>query len=62
MGDASFGLKPGELKELKIKVSVPKNAEAGKRYEELIFLKDETGAFEFIRVRIALRAAVKNKP
>ncbi|MCY3022070.1 MAG: hypothetical protein NTW87_23910 [Planctomycetota bacterium] len=58
----SFALKPGETKELKIKVSVPKNAEPGKRYEELLFLKDEAGGVDFLRVRTEIPAAAKDKP
>lgn len=59
--DSSFSLKPGKKKELKVKVAVPKNAEQGKTYENLLFLKDGSAGFEFVRVRTAVSAAAKDK-
>jgi len=59
--DASFSLKPGKKKDLKIKVAVPKNAEQGKTYENLLFLKEESAGVEFVRVRTAISAAARDK-
>jgi len=59
--DSTLSLKPGKKKELKVKVAVPKNAEQGKTYENLLFLKDEAAGFEFVRVRTTISAAARDK-
>lgn len=49
--DMSFTLKPNEVKELTVNVAVGKKALPQKRYEELLFLQDETGHVQFLRLR-----------
>ena len=56
-GDQSFTLKPGEVKDLKLSVSVSKTAVPGKLYEELVFLQDEKKNINFLRLRTELLAA-----
>lgn len=61
--DASFTLKPGEIKELRLMVKVAANAAPGKMYEELVFLQDEKGHNEFLRLRTELAPpATAGKP
>jgi hypothetical protein len=55
---ATFALKPGEVKDLELTVAISKDAERGKKYEELVFLKDESGHIDFIRVRVEIAAKI----
>jgi hypothetical protein len=61
--DKTFTLKPGEVKELKLTVKVAATAQPGKRYEELVFLQDDKGHVDFIRLRteVASPAAATTK-
>jgi len=49
--DPAIELKAGETKELTLKLTVPSTATPGKSYEELIFLQDDKGLVNFLRVR-----------
>ena len=44
-------LKAGETKEFTIKLTIPKDARPGGNFEELLFLQDEKGLVNFLRVR-----------
>jgi hypothetical protein len=54
--DMAFTLKPGEVKDLTVNVAVGKKALPQKRYEELLFLQDETGHVQFLRLRTEIVA------
>ena len=57
-----FMVKSGKNQEVKLEVKVPKKADVGKCYEELLFLKDEKDAFQFVRVRVDISETGKDKP
>jgi hypothetical protein len=59
--DKNFTLKPGEVKELTVMEKVSKNAEPGKRYEDLLFIQDEKGGANFIRLRTELPPVTASK-
>lgn len=46
-----FAIKPGAFHQIDLKVSIPENVIRGKKYEELLIIKDEKGHSEFVRVR-----------
>lgn len=48
---STFSVKPGEFRQLNLKVSVPASVKAGAKYEELILLEDDKGKIEFVRAR-----------
>jgi len=47
-------LAPGETKEVALKVKVPATAQAGKIFEELLFLENEKKELEFVRIRTSV--------
>lgn len=47
-------LAPGEVKEVSLKIKVPATAQAGKVFEELLFLENEKKELEFVRIRTAV--------
>jgi hypothetical protein len=49
--ETTFTLQPRKVYELTIGVQVPKNVTPAKSYEELVFLQDETGHVDFLRLR-----------
>jgi hypothetical protein len=49
--DKTFTLKAGETKVLSVMTTVGKDAKAGKFYEELLFLQDDKGGVNFVRLR-----------
>lgn len=49
--DKTFTLKAGETKEVPVMVTVGKDAKASKLYEELMFIQDEKGSVNFVRLR-----------
>jgi hypothetical protein len=52
--DKTFTLKSGDTKEVRVMVNVGATAVPGKMYEELVFIQDEKGHNEFIRLRTEL--------
>jgi hypothetical protein len=61
LDEKSFALKPGQTKDLVFNVTLGK-VEAGKRYEELLFVQDEKGATQFARIRTAVAGDQAKKP
>jgi hypothetical protein len=49
--ETTFTIKPRKVYELSIGVQVPANVTPAKGYEELVFLQDETGHVDFLRLR-----------
>jgi hypothetical protein len=52
-----FTLKAGETRELKLSITIPKNAAAEKLYEQIVFLKDDTERYDFVRLRMRIAKA-----
>ena len=61
--DATFKLKPGETKDLKVDIKVPDSTAKGK-YEELLFVQDDKGNVNFLRVQtdVAPTTTAEKKP
>jgi len=53
----AFSVKPNETAELKLSITVPKDAEPGKTYEELLFLRDDKERLQFVRIRTQIAKA-----
>ena len=49
--EATFKLKPGEIKDLKVDIKVPDATGKG-NYEELLFVQDDKGNVNFLRVQV----------
>ena len=49
-----LAVKAGDIKELKFSVTIPKDAVAGRLYEEIVFLKSDAGRLDFVRLRMQI--------
>jgi len=56
-GEDTFKLKPDETKKLLVSWAVPKTALTGKNYEELLFVQDDKGHNQFVRLRTEIAGA-----
>jgi len=52
--ESKFTLKAGETKTVSFSINVASDALRGKRYEELVFVQDDAGNTDFIRVRVEI--------